>query len=53
MIILRINIFIKTMKREQIIKTIKGVLNEHGIRKAYLFGSFARKEKFHDIDITI
>jgi predicted nucleotidyltransferase len=44
---------IKAMKREQIIKTIKGVLSEHGVKKAYLFGSFARKEKFHDIDIAI
>ncbi|MEW6067967.1 MAG: nucleotidyltransferase domain-containing protein [Nitrospirota bacterium] len=41
------------MKREQIIETIKRVLNEHGIRKAYLFGSFARKESYHDIDIAI
>lgn len=41
------------MKREQIIKAIKGVLSEHGVKKAYLFGSFARNEKFHDIDIAI
>jgi predicted nucleotidyltransferase len=41
------------MTREQIIKTIKKVLIGYGIRKAYLFGSFARKEKFHDIDIAI
>ncbi|MDO8747292.1 MAG: nucleotidyltransferase domain-containing protein [Thermodesulfovibrionales bacterium] len=41
------------MKREQILKRIKEVLSEHGINKAYLFGSFARKERYHDIDIAI
>lgn len=41
------------MKREQIIRTIKEVLSEHGIKKAYLFGSFARKEIYRDIDIAI
>ena len=41
------------MKREQIIKIIREVLSEHGIKKAYLFGSFARKEKYRDIDIAI
>lgn len=41
------------MKREQIIRTIKEVLNGHGIKEAYLFGSFARKERYRDIDIAI
>lgn len=41
------------MKREQIIRTIKEVLSEHRIKKAYLFGSFARKERYNDIDIAI
>ncbi len=41
------------MKRKQIILTIKEVLCEHGIKKAYLFGSFARNEKYHDIDVAI
>lgn len=41
------------MKREQIIRTIKEVLSGHGIIEAYLFGSFARKERYHDIDIAI
>jgi predicted nucleotidyltransferase len=41
------------MKREQIIRTIKGILSEHGIKKAYLFGSFARNEKYNDIDVAI
>lgn len=41
------------MKREQVIKTIKEVLTAQGIIKAYLFGSFARNEKYHDIDIAI
>jgi predicted nucleotidyltransferase len=42
------------MKREQIIQTIRRTLKRHGVRKAYLFGSFARGEKkYHDIDIAI
>ena len=41
------------MRREQVIKTIKKVLNEHGIKEAYLFGSFARREQYNDIDIAI
>ena len=41
------------MKREQLIRTIKEVLNGYGIREAYLFGSFARKERYRDIDIAI
>ena len=43
-----------SVKREQTIETIKSVLIAHGIRTAYLFGSFARKErKPNDIDIAI
>jgi len=42
------------MKREEIIKEIHRVLKENGIRKAYLFGSFARKEEdYNDIDVAI
>ncbi len=42
------------MKRERIIETIRKVLSERGTREAYLFGSFARKERrYHDIDIAI
>ncbi|MDP3110628.1 MAG: nucleotidyltransferase domain-containing protein [Thermodesulfovibrionales bacterium] len=41
------------MKREQLIRTIKEVLSGYGIREAYLFGSFARKERYRDIDIAI
>jgi len=42
------------MERERIISEISKVLKENGIRKAYLFGSFARKEKdYKDIDVAI
>ena len=42
------------MKRELIIAKIKQILLKQGIQKAYLFGSFARKQrKYHDIDIAI
>lgn len=42
------------MKREEVIETIKRVLTAHGVGAAYLFGSFARKERrHHDIDIAI
>ena len=42
------------MKREQIIQAIRRTLKRHGVRKAYLFGSFARGEKkYHDIDVAI
>lgn len=42
------------MGRDQIIETIRNVLEEHGIREAYLFGSFARKERqYRDIDVAI
>ena len=40
--------------RQQKIETIRRVLLKSGIRKAYLFGSFARKERgYKDIDIAI
>lgn len=41
------------MKREEILETIKEVLKRYGIKKARLFGSFARGEPFNDIDILI
>ncbi|MFP3950001.1 MAG: nucleotidyltransferase family protein [Candidatus Micrarchaeia archaeon] len=42
------------MKRQEIIKKITSSLVKHGVPKAYLFGSFARKEKeYNDIDIAI
>jgi predicted nucleotidyltransferase len=42
------------MKREETIQLIRKVLTGHGIRRAYLFGSFARKERiYRDIDIAI
>jgi len=41
------------MKREDAVKKIKEIINQYGIHKAYLFGSFARGEKYNDIDILI
>ncbi|MDD5337305.1 MAG: nucleotidyltransferase domain-containing protein [Candidatus ainarchaeum sp.] len=42
------------MKREKVIEIIRDTLNSYGIRKAYLFGSFARRERtYHDVDIAI
>ena len=42
------------MRREEIIQTIKKTLIKHHVKEAFLFGSFARKEKnYHDIDIAI
>jgi len=42
------------MKRDAIIETIKKTLRGHGIQRAYLFGSFARKERtYRDIDVAI
>lgn len=42
------------MKRNEIITKIGRTLRANGVRKAYLFGSFARNEKkYHDIDIAI
>jgi len=42
------------MNRENLVRTIKEILQSSGIKKAYLLGSFARNEKkYHDIDIAI
>lgn len=41
------------MNRSKIIKTVKKITASNGIQKAFLFGSFARGEKYHDIDIAI
>jgi hypothetical protein len=42
------------MNRENLISSINEILQNSGIKKAYLFGSFARNEKrYHDIDIAI
>ena len=42
------------MDRAQRIAKIKQILKKHKIKKAYFFGSFARKEKnYKDIDIAI
>ncbi len=42
------------MRREEIIRTIKKTLIKHHVKEAFLFGSFARKEKnYHDIDVAI
>jgi len=42
------------MNREETISVIKSILRAGGIKKAYLFGSFARNEKkCNDIDIAI
>lgn len=42
------------MKREDILRILKDTLKKEGIRKAYIFGSFARKEKkYKDIDVII
>lgn len=42
------------MERAKTIAMIKSVLRRNGIKKAYLFGSFARGErKCNDIDIAI
>ena len=42
------------MKRTEIIKALKGIIRKNRIRKAYLFGSFAREQaNYNDIDIAI
>jgi len=42
------------MDREDLLRTIKKILQNAGVKRAYLFGSFARDEKkYHDIDIAI
>jgi len=42
------------MERKTILNSIEARLRKEGIKKAYLFGSFARGEKkYRDIDIAI
>ncbi|MEK6982023.1 MAG: nucleotidyltransferase domain-containing protein [Candidatus Micrarchaeota archaeon] len=42
------------MKRDKVIELLRKTIKQNGIKKAYLFGSFARKEsKYNDIDIII
>ncbi len=41
------------MERKAIIEIIKQILRRYNIKKAQLFGSFSRGEKFNDIDILI
>lgn len=42
------------MSKEYLVRTIKEILQNAGVKKAYLFDSFARNEKkYHDIDIAI
>ena len=41
------------MKRNDIIKIIKEVTSKNNIKRTYLFGSFARNERYNDIDIVI
>ncbi len=42
------------MKRDEIIVLARRTLRECGVKKAYLFGSFAkRKRAYRDIDIAI
>lgn len=42
------------MRREQIIAAIRYTLQQEGVTKAYLCGSFARKEpQYRDIDVII
>lgn len=43
----------KPLSKEKIIKVIKEILTEYRIKKAFIFGSFARGERFNDIDIII
>jgi len=41
------------MNRKEIIRILKETMSQSKVPKAYLFGSFARKEKYNDIDIAI
>lgn len=41
------------MKKEEIIKDIKKILEEYNIKRASLFGSFARGEERDDSDIDL
>jgi len=42
------------MKKKDIIRILKEIIAKNNIKKAYLFGSFTRKQKkYNDIDIAI
>ncbi len=41
------------MKRSKVIEILKNITTQNGIKKAFLFGSFARGEKYNDIDLAI
>jgi len=41
------------MKKDKIRSVIKEVLAKYSIKKAYLFGSFIKKNKYNDIDVMI
>lgn len=41
------------MDKQAIINIIKKMLSEYGVKRVSIFGSFARKEKFNDIDLLI
>jgi len=42
------------MERKEIIRVLKGIIRKNQIKKAYLFGSFARgQSKYNDLDIAI
>lgn len=42
------------MERKEIVQILKEIVSQNKIRKAYLFGSFARKHgRFNDIDLAI
>ncbi|HLC68262.1 MAG TPA: nucleotidyltransferase domain-containing protein [Candidatus Bilamarchaeaceae archaeon] len=42
------------MEREKIIKILKGEVSKNHIKRAYIFGSFARKRpRYNDIDLAI
>ncbi len=41
------------MQKGKIVEILKRVTLRHGIKKAFLFGSFARGEKYRDIDLAI
>ncbi len=40
------------MRRQEIIKVLRNALQSNGIKRAFLFGSFARGEKYRDIDVA-
>lgn len=41
------------MERKKILVLIKSIVLKYNIRKSYLFGSFARGERYNDLDIMI